>query len=418
MIRDSTLLPMSQQRAAHNNTVRRAAHGSWVARFVSVFGRSPRALYSLVREGYRRSMGAAVDRRFRNGRSGMPACLELNLTRRCNLRCVMCRQQRQPDKERLELGWYDPSRELPLATWVDLLDQVRSFRPRLFVTGGEPLLYPKVAELLREAKRRKFFVQLQTNGTMLDRMAEEVVALGVEVVNVSLDGPPGVHDRIRTHSGAGERTLEGIKALVDARRRLRRANPLLIVTCVVSKTNLPYLDQMVPLAAGLHADVLQFQNPMWDSPENVARHNALFSPEWVAERGLKAELPSIGEAEYYQHEFTPDDIAILSATLRQARRQAGRQLKVIVWPFSVSEQLLPYYQDLDHPFPQKCNSLWDAGIVLPDGTVSPCLHVVAGNISRERFADIWNGSVMQNLRRLISQGLLPGCTRCCHRRFS
>lgn len=418
MIRDSTLLPMNQQRAAHNNTIRHAAHGGWVARFVGVFGRSPRALCSLIREGYRRGMGAAIDRRFRNGHSGMPACLELNLTRRCNLRCVMCRQQRQPGKEHLELDWYDPARELPLAAWVDLLEQVQSFRPRLFVTGGEPLLYPKVAELLREAKRRKFFVQLQTNGTMLDRMAEEVVALGIEVVNVSLDGPPGVHDRIRTHPGAGHRTMEGIKALVDARRRLRRANPLLIVNCVISKTNLPYLDQMVPLAKELHADVLQFQNPMWDSPENVARHNELFSSTWVARHGLKAELPSVGDAEYYQHELTREDVAMLSSTLRQARQQAGRRLKVVVWPFSISEQLLPYYQDLDHPFSQKCNSLWDVGIVLPDGTVSPCLHVVAGNITQERFVDIWNGPVMQNFRKLISQGLVPGCARCCHRRFS
>jgi len=418
MIWDGILLPMSQQRAAHNNTVRHTAHGGGVARFVGVFGRSPHALCSLVREGYRHSIGAALDRHFRNGRSGMPACLELNLSRRCNLRCVMCRQQRQPDKERVELSWYDPSRELPLATWVNLLDQVRSFRPRLFVTGGEPLLYRQVTELLQEAKRRNFFVQLQTNGTMLDRMADTVVALGVEVVNVSLDGPPGIHDTIRNHPGAYERTLQGIKALVDARRRLRRANPLLIINCVVSKANLPYLDQMVPLAAGLHADIFQFQNPMWDSPENVARHNALFSPAWVAERGLKVELPSIGEAEYYQHEFAPDDVAILSATLHKAREQARGRLKLVVWPLSISDRLLPYYQDLNHPFPQGCSALWNAGIVLPDGTVSPCFHIVAGNIARDRFADIWNGQVMQNLRKLVAQGLLPGCARCCHRSFS
>ncbi len=413
-----TLSPMSQQRAAHNDTIRHAAYGGGVARFMGVFGCNPHALYSLVREGYRRGIGSTLDRRFLEGRSGMPACLELNLTRRCNLRCEMCRQQRQPDKEHVELSWYDPSCELPLAAWVDLLDQTQAFRPRLFVTGGEPLLYRQASELLEEAKRRKFFVQLQTNGTMLDPVAETVVKLGVEVVNVSLDGPPAIHDRIRNHPGAGERTMRGIEALVDARRRLGRANPLLIINCVISKTNLPYLDQMVPLAAELGADVLQFQNPMWDSPDSVARHNALFSPTWVAERGLKVELPSIGEAEFYQHEFTPDDVAVLSVTLRKARERARGRLKLVIWPLSTLDRLLPYYMDLDHPFPQKCNALWSTGIVLPDGTVSPCLHVVAGNIARERFADIWNGTVMRNFRALVAQGLLPGCARCCHRSFS
>jgi MoaA/NifB/PqqE/SkfB family radical SAM enzyme len=409
---------MSQQYAVRDDTIGRPATGGGVARFIDVFGRNPCALYSLIREGYRRGIGSTLDRRFYKGRSEMPACLELNLTRRCNLRCEMCRQQRQPDKEHVELSWYDPAQELPLAAWVDLLDQTQAFRPRLFVTGGEPLLYRQAPELIQEAKRRKFFVQLQTNGTMLDRMADTVVSLGVEVVNVSLDGPPEIHDRIRHHVGAGDRTMRGIEALMAARRRLGRANPLLIINCVISKTNLPHLDQMVLLAAGLGADVLQFQNPMWDSPDSVARHNALFSPAWVAERGLKVAFPSIGEAEFYQHGFTPDDVVVLSATMRKAREQAKGRLKLVIWPLSTPDRLLPYYMDLDHPFPQKCNALWSTGIVLPDGTVSPCLHVVAGNIARERFADIWNGPVMRNFRKQVAQGLLPGCARCCHRSFS
>ena len=47
-----------------------------------------------------------------------------------------------------------------LSTWVGLLDQVAAFRPRIYLTGGEPTLYPHFAALLTEAKRRGFVVPL------------------------------------------------------------------------------------------------------------------------------------------------------------------------------------------------------------------------------------------------------------------
>ena len=36
----------------------------------------------------------------------------------------------------------------------------------------------------------------------------------------------------------------------------------------------------------------------------------------------------------------------------------------------------PYYLDLTHAFPQECNAPWKGCRILPDGTVSPCLHLV------------------------------------------
>jgi uncharacterized protein len=78
--------------------------------------------------------------------------------------------------------------------------------------GGEPLLaLPLIREIappLREAARArgtKFSFFLVTNGTLLTRpVVEELLPLGLAGAQVTLDGPPEIHDRQRPYvSGTG-----------------------------------------------------------------------------------------------------------------------------------------------------------------------------------------------------------------------
>ena len=378
--------------------------------------RNPNMACNLLREAYRRYFGIALDRRFRNGWSGPPANLNLHLTRRCNLKCVMCEQHRH-NPGPTGLSWYDPRRELPLSTWLSLMDQVAAFRPRLYLTGGEPTLYPQFPEFIKAAKQRGFVVHLQTNGTFLDRVADTLVAQGVEMVTVSLDGPPEVHDAIRGQEGVFQKTRAGIKALVAARDRQRSPGPLIAVNSVISKASLATLDQMVPLALELGADILQIQHTIFNTAANVQRHNRALSPEFAASQGLDLTPPSIPEGEYYESEITPTDLPQLLDKLREARRLAKGRVKLLFLPNLPLELLKPYYLDLTHPFPQVCNAPWKGSRILPDGTVSPCLHLAAGNIAAQPFQEIWNGPKMRSFRQIISRRLFPGCVRCCSRSF-
>ena len=385
-------------------------------RALKLVWRNPRMAHTLLREEYRKKFGIALDRRFRDGWSGPPANLNLNLTRRCNLKCVMCEQHRHAPGP-TGLPWYDPRRELPLATWVGLLDQVAAFRPRLYFTGGEPTLYPHFAALLSEAKRRGFVVHLQTNGTLLDRVADSLVAQNVEMVTVSMDGPLPVHDAIRGQEGAFRKTCAGIKALAAARDRRHSPGPIILINCVISKASLPTLDQMVLLAHELGADILQVQHTIFNTAANVARHNRALSPQFAAREGLDLIPPSIPEGEYYESEINASDLPFLLHQLQQVQRLAKDRLKLIFLPNLPLDLLEPYYLDLTHPFPQECNAPWKGCGILPDGTISPCLHLVAGNIAVQPFAEIWNGPKMRRFRQIISRRLFPGCVRCCSRSF-
>lgn len=385
-------------------------------RILGLVGRNPRALKTLIREAYQFKIGVKLNRRFSPTRSGLPGYLHLNLTRRCNLRCRMCIQNRQDGGGRRGLSWYDPSRELPLATWIDLLDQAKTFLPRLYITGGEPLLYPHFRELLVAAKKRGFMVNLQTNGIRLAEVADLLVDLDVEWINISLDGPQEAHDRIRGPS-AFRRTVEGIEALVAARKRKNRPGPILFINCVICKDNLEVFDQIVPLALDLKADFLHLLHTDFNSPANVAAHNCQLSPESARAWGLDLVPPSLPEGEYYESEIGPEDLPQVLAGVESALSQARGRLKLIFHPSLPTELIEPYYLNLEHPFPQACNSLWKNCRILPDGTVSPCLHVVMGNITEKPLREIWNGPKMKQFRKIISRRLFPGCARCCNRGF-
>jgi radical SAM protein with 4Fe4S-binding SPASM domain len=372
---------------------------------------------TLVRMEYRRRFGIPYDRRFRPGRSMPPTNVTLVPTYLCNLNCIMCRQKRNADDVKTSRVWYDPSRELQIESWVGFLDQIVSFRPYVYITGGEPLLYRHFEELVHQAKKRRLWVQIQTNATKLSGVADFLVDVGVEVVSISLDGPPAIHNSVRKDTRSFSRLEEGVRALVEARKKRRRAGPVLSFNFTISRSNFEHLEEVVDIASGMNADFLQVQHTMFNTPKIVAKHNQIFSPEHVKAMGLNMVLPSIGEGAYYQSEMTRDDIPVLLAVLHRARQRARGRINLRFMPNIPDELVPPYYLDLSYPFIERCNNFWKTLRVAPDGTVTPCLNFVVGNITTETFTEIWNGDMMRRLRMLFSRRLVPGCIRCCQRHF-
>lgn len=124
--------------------------------------------------------------------------LELQLTHRCNLRCCHC--------------YLGPPRPEELAL-DDALAIVREFAAlgglRLLISGGEPLLYPALRELLEESNHLNLRRVLLTNGTLLT--LEVARWLQVDELQISLDGWRSGHDRLRG-AGSFDLTVRGIKA--------------------------------------------------------------------------------------------------------------------------------------------------------------------------------------------------------------
>lgn len=129
------------------------------------------------------------------------------ITSRCNLKCRHC--------SAIALAIGD---ELALEESLKLVSALADWGVFLLnLQGGEPLIHPGFFRIAHEAVRRGLRVSVSTNGIMLDRdAARQLCDIGVTCVQVSLDGPPEVHDYIRASVGAFRKAEVALESLLRA----------------------------------------------------------------------------------------------------------------------------------------------------------------------------------------------------------
>ncbi len=136
--------------------------------------------------------------------------LRVSVTDRCDFRCVYCMSEDMtflPKDEVLSLE------ELDRLCSAFVAKGVRKIR----LTGGEPLVRRNIMWLFRRLGRHLDSgamdeLTVTTNGTQLYRYAQDLKAIGVERINVSLDTlDPEVFQRL-TRWGRIEKVLDGLAA--------------------------------------------------------------------------------------------------------------------------------------------------------------------------------------------------------------
>lgn len=109
--------------------------------------------------------------------------LYLEPTSACNLRCNMCFRH----------NWIDEVSGLMPRSVVEKVVQLPKQLPHLktvMIAGmGEPLLHPKISQIVAAFANRGVNTQLLTNGTLLSRtMADELLKAGLSMLWISVDG--------------------------------------------------------------------------------------------------------------------------------------------------------------------------------------------------------------------------------------
>ena len=108
-----------------------------------------------------------------------PFLAQMVVTRRCNLSCGYCNEFDETS---------DPIPKDVLKARIDRLKELGTFS--LELTGGEPLMHPDIAELIRYARQRDFYkVMMISNAYLLNqKKVEELNDAGLMEMQVSVDG--------------------------------------------------------------------------------------------------------------------------------------------------------------------------------------------------------------------------------------
>ena len=190
--------------------------------------------------------------RARAARARTPISATLELTRRCNLRCVHCYLGDQAEQHRLkDCELAAAAVKAALSEWTD------AGCLYLTLTGGEPLLRPDFADIYRHARESGLVVTVFSNGTLV---ADETVDLFREwpprKVEISLYGATAAtHDGVTGVPGSHARAWAGI-------RRLQAGGIRVALKTVLMKANEAELaaleTQAAEIGAGFRHDAAIF----------------------------------------------------------------------------------------------------------------------------------------------------------------
>lgn len=233
-------------------------------------------------------------RRFRN--------LRISLTAACNYACTYC----VPDGKRLVAAQDELSAEAMVRGVAYLIEAAGI--ERLRITGGEPLVSPKLEHFLRGVSRLGLQdIGLTSNGQLLSRKLPLLLECGLKRINVSLDTlDPVAFKRIArggdlptVQQGLAEARAAGLKIkinMVPLRGQNHEQVLPMLDYCLENGFELRFIELM--RMGHLAREGASFQQQFYGMPElleKVAeRHEFVQAPAPLDATALRYEIPGRG----------------------------------------------------------------------------------------------------------------------------
>lgn len=274
-----------------------------------------------------------------------PVELILEITNHCNLVCIMCPRGTMTRPK----GYMD------IELFKSIVDQLKDHLELLYLSGGlgEPLMHPRLGEMIAYCRAKNVRVGVSTNATILTpEKTEQLLSLPPNLILLSLDGATReVHESIRVGS-CFEKTMGNVEHFLREKGNRGMNEPYTIV-------------QMVYM------------------PENESEAGA-FHAKW---RGFKAA----------------DDIRLKKFLHLQG---AGR--------FPEEKEKLEESRCLSCILPWRQLSIaWDGTMALCCRDLD--FRYPIGSVSSQAISDLWNSAAMVEYREMLASGKradIPPCKNC------
>lgn len=237
----------------------------------------------------------------RTGAEAFPLMVVLSIIYPCNYGCPMCPYTEGNSELRRYYHEHDGDL-LPEALWNKIADEAGPHGAWLRCTGGgEPLLHPRLVDMIEYGKARGARVWLNTNGSMfgpLPRMRsklERLVRAGIDLIEFSMDaGDAATYAKVRPPHGGPPRDVqrwwsdkvENVRAALVLRKELTA--PTRIVVSIIRQEAIEgKLDDAVDFwmnEIGVD-DVITRKFLTWDD-------NTAIPPGKALDRHLYRDLPT------------------------------------------------------------------------------------------------------------------------------
>ncbi len=179
----------------------------------------------------------------------LPLWLLAELTYACPLQCPYCSNPVELAKVK---------QELDTDTWLRVLREARAMgASQLGLSGGEPLLRRDLEAIVAEGRKLGFYSNLITSGIGMDEARVEAFkAAGLDHIQISFQASSQELNDYLGGTSTFERKLEMARAV-------KRHGYPMVLNIVLHRHNIDQLDQILDMAATLHADYVELANTQY-----------------------------------------------------------------------------------------------------------------------------------------------------------
>ncbi len=373
-----------------------------------------------------------------------PYSIQLEVTTKCNFACIMCaRDKYHGAGENLTGDILDIVMEDIFPHCQDVI--VSSF--------GEPLLFPRLPEIFEKIDTDNgmdlgFFTNFVL---MTEEMAELIIKSGVGYVNASIDGATKQSYELIRRGGKWEMLREKLRMFQEVKKRLKSETPRMNLCVVGSTLNVEEIPTFVEFAKEFGFDTVKYNHNMYVDDEKMdylslvhekRKANEMFRRGFqrALELGIHTNFEhppfDLEPGEEYDIEMSKDTDrwTVLRNKIKlkynqkvgwrldnlrvQSGGSSGNARKLFFLKTrDYMRDHIPYLNSVlkrppyPHPIPndappKTCGNPWTHVHIKSDGLVYPCCFSdeVMGDLRKESFEQIWNGSKYQNLRQSLRTG--------------
>lgn len=164
--------------------------------------------------------------------------LQLELTTRCNERCIHCYIPNGKKNHGIDMPWN------MVKSVIDQFVDLGGIH--ITLSGGEALLHKDIAKILRYCREKDLQISLLTNLALLhDDLIPVLKEVNLSLIQVSLYSmDPEIHDTITTVQGSFKKTKDAIE-------KLRKEDIPLQISCPIMKANKIGYDKVLDYARSL-----------------------------------------------------------------------------------------------------------------------------------------------------------------------
>jgi MoaA/NifB/PqqE/SkfB family radical SAM enzyme len=304
-----------------------------------------------------------------------PSYIEVEVTTRCNLRCVMCEHT----------YWNEPPRDMSFEEFKGIIDQFPALK-WIGLTGiGESFMNRDFMKMLEYVKKKGVFVELFDNLYLVDeKTSEKLIDLGVDKLLMSIDAATAqTYEKIREGSRF-DRVIKHVRNLYELKKAKGAHFPQISFHYIVNKYNLHEMPQFLDLVESI------------TQGERTSVMFTILLHKYKEVEDIFVDVPE--------------------EMIRKVEEKAKKLAIDITWSLDIPH---------DKPSLDRCIE-WTMPFIFVTGHVIPCCagneangreyqkDTAMGNVFEQSFKQIWRGKKYGALRDMLLKRQLPrACVKCC-----